>query len=177
MVIEGHQINEAQTLKTHTLVIGSGAGGGVASYHIATAGFDTIVLEEGGYFQAKDFNQREEDMMPAIYRSKGQQLTTDGMINVFQGSAFGGSTLVNTADATPIEPEVLEHWHAHHGITEYTQESLAPSYKRVYKQANVSKIDTNLINRNNGILLETADKLGIKSGVFETNRKNCIGSS
>ncbi|SIQ60322.1 GMC family oxidoreductase N-terminal domain-containing protein [Marinobacterium stanieri] len=176
MIIQGHEIFAPLKLKTHSVVVGSGAGGGVAAYHMAAAGLETVVLEEGGYFQAKDFNQREEDMMPALYRSKGQQTTTDGMIYVWQGSTFGGSTVINTADATPIEAEVLHHWQQKFGLSELTEDNLAASYKRVYKMLNVHRLEDQILNANNKLLLETANRLGYKAGVFESNRKNCVGS-
>lgn len=176
MFIEGHQVTKPLQLKTHSVVVGSGAGGGVAAYHLAAAGVDTIVLEEGGHFKAKDFNQREEDMYPALYRAGGQQWTTDGMVNVLQGSVLGGGTVINAADVTPIEPEVLWHWQKHFGITDITERSLESSYQRIRKQLEVQSPPDYLINRNNSVILETANKLGYKAGVFDTNRKNCIGS-
>ncbi|GGO78967.1 GMC family oxidoreductase [Marinobacterium nitratireducens] len=176
MIIQGQEIFSPVNLKTHTVVVGSGSGGGVAAYHMASAGLDTIVLEEGGYFQAKDFNQREEDMMSVLYRAGGNQTTSDGMIGVFQGSAFGGSTLVNTADATPIEHEVLLHWQQHFGLDQLTEEALAASYERVYAMTNVHRLEDRILNRNNLLLVETAKRLGYKAGVFDSNRKNCIGS-
>ncbi|GAA0687776.1 GMC family oxidoreductase [Marinobacterium maritimum] len=176
MIIQGHEIFAPLKLNTHSVVVGSGAGGGVAAYHMASAGFETVVLEEGGYFQAKDFNQREEDMMPALYRGAGRQTTTDGMIYVWQGSTFGGSTVINTADATPIEAEVLHHWQQKFGLSELTEDNLAASYERVYKMLNVHRLEEKILNRNNKVLLETANRLGYKAGVFNSNRKNCIGS-
>ena len=62
MIVQGHDITGPRSLRTHTLVVGSGSGGGVAAYHLAEAGVDTIVVEEGGYHVASEFNQREEDM-------------------------------------------------------------------------------------------------------------------
>ena len=176
MIYEGHQITKALNLTTHTLVIGSGAGGGVVSYHLAKAGVKTIVLEEGGRFQAKDMTQREEEMYPQLYRAGGQQTTSDGQINVMQGSAFGGSTLINAADVTPIEPEVLLHWQKQHGITDITEEKLAPSYARIRKQIGAAKIEQNLINNNNNLIIDAAKKQNLKAGIFDTNRENCIGS-
>ncbi len=176
MIIQGHEIQSPLKVKTHSVVVGSGAGGGVAAYKLAEAGVDTVVLEEGGYYQAKDFNQREEDMMPALYRSAGRQTTTDGLIYVWQGSAFGGSTVINTADATPIEPEVLHHWQQHFGLDQLTEAALAASYERVYRDLNVHRLEDYILNRNNNVLLETAQRLGYKAGVFNSNRKGCIGS-
>jgi len=176
LIIQGHQITKELNLKTHSVVVGSGAGGGVAAFHLAEAGVETVVLEEGGYFQARDFTQREDEMIAKLYRSGGQQKTLDGMISVLQGSAFGGTTLINTSDVTPIYPGVLEHWKKHFGIDEVTQEQLNESQKRVFEILQAERVPQPLINRNNDIISTTAKKLGYKSVVFNHNRQNCVGS-
>jgi choline dehydrogenase-like flavoprotein len=176
MIVQGHEIAGPRSLRTHTLVVGSGSGGGVAAYHLAEAGVDTIVVEEGGYHVASEFNQREEDMYPMLYRSGGQQMTSDGMISVMQGSCYGGGTVINVSDAFDIPSEVLAHWQRAYGTTEWTEKSLEASYARVHRHVNVRRINKSLLNRNNGLLLETAQKLGWSAEVMHSNRKGCIGS-
>ncbi len=176
MIVQGHEITSARSLRTHTVVVGSGAGGGVAAYHLAEHGVDTIVVEEGGYHVAREFNQREEDMYPMLYRSAGQQPTSDGMVNVMQGSCYGGGTVINTSDAFDIPPEVLAHWQRLVGSSEWTEKSLADSYARVHRNVNVKRVMKSLVNRNNGMLLETARKLGWSAEVMHSNRKGCVGS-
>ncbi len=101
MIVEGSPLQTPVALRTHTLVIGSGAGGAVVAHGLAMAGVDTVVVEEGGYFLARDMTQRDDEMLPALYRDAGQQRTRDGLINVLQGSCYGGSTVVNAADCEP----------------------------------------------------------------------------
>jgi choline dehydrogenase-like flavoprotein len=176
MIIQGHEITNERSLSTHTVVVGSGSGGGVAAFHLAEAGVDTIVIEEGGYHVASEFNQREEDMWPMLYRAGGQQMTSDGMISVLQGSCYGGGTVINTSDALPIPEEVLAHWRRLVGTTEWTGKSLEESYRRVYEYQNVKRNNKSLINRNNGLLLETAKKMGWTADIMHSNRKGCVGS-
>ena len=176
MIVQGHEITEKRALSTHTVVVGSGSGGGVAAFHLADAGVDTIVIEEGGYHVASEFNQREEDMFPMLYRNGGQQATSDGMINVMQGSCYGGGTVINTSDMVPIPPEVLAHWQKLTGITQWTEKSLEESIKRVNGFLNVKRVNKSLVNRNNSLLMESSRKLGWKSHVMESNRKGCVGS-
>ena len=109
MIVQGHEITQTLTRKAHTVVVGSGSGGAVVAHRLATAGVEVVVLEEGGYFTKKDFTQRENQMFPALYRAGAQQMSDDGLINVLQGSCFGGSTVINTADCVPIPPEMFEH--------------------------------------------------------------------
>jgi len=176
MIVQGHEVATERTLRTHTVVVGSGSGGGVAAFHLAEAGVDTIVVEEGGYHVASEFNQREEDMYPMLYRSSGQQTSSDGMINVMQGSCYGGGTVINTSDCVPIPSDVLAHWRRLVGVTDWTEKNLEDSYRRVYGFINVKRNNKSLVNRNNGMLAEAADKLGWKSHVMESNRKGCVGS-
>jgi choline dehydrogenase-like flavoprotein len=176
MIVQGFQVTKPLALETHTVVVGSGSGGGVAAYHIAAAGFDTIVIEEGGHHVASEFNQREQDMYPMLYRDAGEQMTSDGMINVMQGSCYGGGTVINTSDCVPIPGEVLAHWRQIVGTRDVTEASLEDSYKRVREHLNVRPNRKGILNRNNLLLMETAQKLGWQAGVMESNRKGCVGS-
>ena len=176
MIVQGHEITGPRSLRTHTLVVGSGSGGGVAAYRLAEAGVDTIVVEEGGHHVAAEFNQREEDMYPMLYRSGGQQMTSDGMISVMQGSCYGGGTVINVSDAFDIPTEVLAHWQRTYGTKEWTEKSLEASYARVHRDLNVKRINKSLVNRNNGLLLEAAQKLNWSAEVMHSNRKGCVGS-
>ncbi len=176
MIVQGHEITSERSLSTHTVVVGSGSGGGVAAFHLAEAGVETIVIEEGGYHVASEFNQREEDMWPMLYRAGGQQMSHDGMINVLQGSCYGGGTVINVSDAFDIPSEVLAHWQKLVGTNEWTEKSLEESYERVHRNVNVKRINKSLLNRNNGMLLETAKKLGWSAEIMHSNRKGCVGS-
>jgi choline dehydrogenase-like flavoprotein len=176
MIVQGFEIDRARALRTHTVVVGSGPGGGVAAYHIAAAGFDTIVVEEGGYHVAREFNQREEDMQPMLYRNGCQQTTSDGLVNVMQGSCYGGGSVINDSDCVPIPGVVLAHWQKLVGTKEITEAGLEDSYKRVRDHLNVRRNNRSLVNRNNLLLMEAAQKLGWKAEVLESNRKGCVGS-
>lgn len=175
MIVEGRDLHTRVSLRTHTLVVGSGSGGAVVAYGLATAGVETVVVEEGGYFQARDMTQRDDQMIPALYRDRGQQLSSDGLINVLQGSCFGGSTVINTADCEPTPEPVYEFWRRRHGL-DLDRRELADSEARVLEMLGVRPIDASQVNRNNAIVLDGARKLGWKAGVFANNRRDCIGS-
>ena len=116
MIAQGADLRAPVARRTHTLVVGSGAGGAVVAHALATAGVETVVAEEGGWFQARDMSQRDDEMLPALYRGRAQQHTADGMINVLQGSCFGGSTVINSADCEPTPEPVYDHWRDRHGL-------------------------------------------------------------
>jgi choline dehydrogenase-like flavoprotein len=84
--------------------------------------------------------------------------------------------VINTSDCVPIPPEVLAHWQRAYGTKEVTEASLADSYARVRKHLNVRPNSKRVLNRNNLLLMEAAQKLGWKTGVLESNRKGCAAS-
>jgi len=175
VILEGAALRAPVARRVDTLVVGSGAGGAVVAHGLASAGVETVVVEEGGRFQARDMTQRDDEMLPALYRDRGQQLTRDRMINVLQGSCFGGSTVVNTADCEPTPEPVYEHWRRHHGL-DLDRGELADSQQRVFAMLGVAPIPASQLNRNNGLLLEAARRLGWKAGTFLNNRAGCTGS-
>lgn len=176
MIVQGHEITQTLARKAHTVIVGSGSGGAVVAHGLATAGVEVVVLEEGGYFTKKDFTQREDQMFPALYRAGAQQMSDDGLINVLQGSCFGGSTVINTADCVPIPPEVFEHWKGLVGITELDAARVEDSVKRVFDMLRVNRISRDRVNANNAIMLDAGPKFGMKSGTFDNNRVDCVGS-
>lgn len=175
MIVQGHELTRPLERHAHTVVVGSGAGGAVVARILAEAGVEVVVLEEGGYFRAPDFTQREDEMMAALFRARGFQMTDDGLINVLQGSCFGGSTVINMSDCVPTPPEVYAHWRRLLGLA-LDERELAASEARVMAALRVNPIQDAQVNRNNATLLEGAERLGLRSGVFRHNRVGCIGS-
>ncbi len=176
MIVEGAQLTAPLAVRTHTLVIGSGAGGAVVAAILAEAGVETVVLEEGGRFQAQDFTQRDDEMFPALYREHGAQLTADGLVTVLQGSCFGGSTVINMADCEPTPPEVYAHWQRLLGLTEIDERTLEASQQRVMTALGVNQIQPEQVNANNAAVLRGAERLGLGHGVFRHNRSGCKAS-
>ncbi len=175
MIKVGRDVTSALKDRAEVCVIGSGSGGAVVAALLAESGKDVVVLEEGGNFTARDFTGREGEMYPLLYRDGGGQFSADGGVNVLQGRAVGGSTVINAADCTRIPPEVLEHWGTVHDVEGVNEETLRDSYARVERALGVTDILEGQINRNNSLLLEGATKLSMKGGTFRTNRTGCAG--
>jgi len=175
MIVAGREQSGPVSLRTHTLVVGSGSGGAPVAHALATAGVDVLVVEEGPHYLGRDMTQRDDEMMPALYRARGQQPTADGLVNVLQGSCVGGSTVINAADCEPTPEPVLEHWRRRFGL-DLDAGELAEAQARVFAMLGVRPILDAQINRNNGLLAEGARRLGWKTGAFLHNREGCIGS-
>ena len=57
-------------------IVGSGAAGAVLAKELAESGKKVVFLERGGYYEGKDMNQRELDMMPLFGKMEASILMT-----------------------------------------------------------------------------------------------------
>ncbi|HKM75524.1 MAG TPA: GMC family oxidoreductase, partial [Candidatus Bathyarchaeia archaeon] len=87
-----------------------GAAGAILAKKLSDAGRSVVLLEKGGYFEGEDMNQRDEDMMPLLWKNSGFNFTDDIRIAIAQGSCLGGSTVINDAVCFPI-PEITRTQH------------------------------------------------------------------
>ena len=79
-----------QELTCDVVVVGSGAGGGVAAAELARAGLDVVVLEKGGYLAERDFSHTEGDAYRDLYLYAMTLTTDDLACRIVAGSALGG---------------------------------------------------------------------------------------
>jgi choline dehydrogenase-like flavoprotein len=176
MIRRGTDVSGGFTLRTDVCVIGSGAGGGVATGILAELGREVVVLEEGPAVTKADFNQRDGDMYPLLYRDGGNQTTVDGGISVVQGRAVGGSTVVNMADVVPIPREIAEYWRDHHGLSRYSIERILEVGEACAQALGTNTIPEPSLNRNNALLLQGGRAIGLDGGTFRHNRVGCVGA-
>jgi choline dehydrogenase-like flavoprotein len=98
------------TLSCDAVVIGSGAGGGVAAGELAAAGLDVIVLEKGGYYHEPDFSQREIEMYRRLYLDAATTATLDQGVVILAGSCLGGGTVVNYTTSFRTPDAIRAEW-------------------------------------------------------------------
>ncbi len=163
-------------LSTEICVIGSGAGGGLAAGYLAEAGHEVLLVEEGAQVKAAQMTQREEQMLPLLYRDGGNQFSADGGVAVLQGRALGGSTVINMADVVPIPEGVLAHWAQTYGVDRFSPAQWGKAAAIAAQAIGANRIQAHELNRNAQLLLEGGRALGISGDAFEHNRVGCIGS-
>ena len=154
-------------------VIGSGAGGAHAAYALAQAWGDGVTLFEAGkHLRAKDFTQLESEMIPALYASAGTQASEDGSIGLLQGSAVGGSTVINDALCFRPPPEITKRWAAY-GV-EIDPSGLSLLVDEVEALLNVQRIPKEMINRANYLVGLGAARLGWAGERLHHNATGCL---
>ena len=158
------------------VVVGTGAGGGMLIADAARAGLSVIAVEEGAYRTAKDFNQREREMLSALFQDQGGRATVDGGVAVLQGRGVGGSTIHNTNLCKRAPDPILEHWASEYGLDGWRPAEMAADFAAVEERLHVSPIEPERVNRNNDVLLRGMKALGWRGGLLHHNRRGCVGS-
>ena len=173
MVIRGRDLEEDVSLRVDAVVIGTGAGGGMALRELARAGMKVVALEEGGFFRPGDFSQREDEMIPLLFQDAGGRTSRDLAIRILQGRGVGGSTLHNTNLCKRTPDEILDLWRDRYAVSGCGPNEMRATFERVEKDLSVSEIPAALRNANNEVLEAGARELGWKSGPLKHNRVGC----
>ncbi|MBZ0251697.1 MAG: GMC family oxidoreductase N-terminal domain-containing protein, partial [Candidatus Methylomirabilis sp.] len=156
------------------VVVGSGGGGGPFAYKMAEAGKSVVILEAGGYYAAKDFTEREEDMTKLLYVEGGAYGPEDGSITLYQGKCVGGSTVINAMICFRPPERVLDLWAREHGVTGMTMQDLLPSIEEVERIVSAHVNEPHEINAANQLLMRGAGKLGWHQAPLTRNVKDCV---
>ncbi len=156
---------DGETLEADVVVIGSGAGGGVAAATFARSGRRVVVLEAGGAYGAADFTQRETSI-PNLYLEGGLASSQDLGLIVLAGAALGGGTTINWSTSFRLPPRIAAEWEAESGIEGLGAE-LAPHYDALEAELQLAPCERH--NPNNSILLEGCRTLGLTVGEMPRN--------
>ncbi|HZV78289.1 MAG TPA: GMC family oxidoreductase, partial [Candidatus Binatus sp.] len=156
-------------LQADAVVVGSGAGGGVAAALLAASGKRVIVLEAGPRAERADFNQLEADSMSRFYLDHALAATDDLGVVLLAGACVGGGTTINWCTSLRLADAVAAQWKQASGGIDFGS-ALAPHYEAVSKRLEL--ISTNEHNANNAALVRGAQALGWH---FAANPKNAVG--
>ncbi len=162
-----------QDIDADVVIIGSGAGGGVAAAEFAAVGKSVIVLEKGGYNNEANFTLQEAQAMPELYLKRGMLSSKDLAISVLAGSTLGGGTTVNWTTSLRTPADVLEEWEQRSGLMgRFTGSQLQESFAAVERRVHVNT-DNSEHNRQNQLLADGCTNLGYHAGVLPRNAVDC----
>ncbi len=176
-VFTRHDIHGDTVLDCDVVVIGSGSGGAPIAAELAEAGFDVVVLEEGSYYQTRDFTADTSAMVRQLYRDGGASMAIGNPPILFQeGKAVGGSTVINGGMSWRTPDEILARWVRESGL-DTTPKQLEPYFERVEKRIHVAPMDDDAIGRDNWLLKKGADAKGWNIIGNMRNQAHCVGSN
>lgn len=100
------------------VVVGSGAGGGVAAGELAARGRRVLLLEAGTHQTAADFTRFEAKAAHELWwPSRRATIGTGGSILLLAGRCVGGGTTINTKVALRAHARDVAKWYPASGLT------------------------------------------------------------
>jgi choline dehydrogenase-like flavoprotein len=159
------EARDGERLRADVVVIGSGAGGGVAASTFARAGKSVVVLEAGAAFDANAFTQRELAMSD-LYLDAGLTSTHDLGVAILAGATLGGGTTVNWCTSFALDERVAAEWERESGIAALGSE-LAPQYAVLGERLDLQPLEHH--NRNNRCIVDGARALGLHADAMPRN--------
>jgi choline dehydrogenase-like flavoprotein len=166
-------MTKAVTETVDVCIVGSGAAGAILAWELSDRGHSVILLEKGGYRTRDMMTQREDEMMPVLYKNGGFLFAVPSGIAIAQGMCVGGSTVINDAVCFRAPNTVLEWWTDQHKVEGVTSSDLDGYYSKVEKRIHVSEVQPWELNENNKVLQRGAASLGWEAGPNLRNCRNC----
>lgn len=159
-------------IECDVVVVGSGAGGGVAAFELVKQGYKVCLIEEGSLRTSEHFNMMEGEAYSKLYQDCGSRQTKDKGISILQGKTVGGGTTVNWTTSFRLPKSVFNHWTNHFSFPDDLHTNLQPVFSEIESEFNISPWETPP-NENNQVLLDGLKKQNYEFGVISRNVKDC----
>ena len=165
------------SLDADVCVIGSGAGGALAAMSLAQAGRSVVMIEEGDFFEAKDFGQDAMTMTKMLYREAGSGVTLGWPpILVPLGCCVGGTTVINSGTCFRTPAKVFYWWRERYGLSRWSPERMEPYYRRVEELLEVTQPKDEVQGASGRIFARGSKRLGAQLQPLARNAPGCTGS-
>lgn len=149
---------ENSTLEADVVIVGTGAGGGVAAEMLTAAGFNVLMVEAGSLQSSTDFTMQERNAYPEMYQQAAAMRTKDKAIGIFQGRTVGGSTTINWTTSIRTPEPTLDYWASAKSVQGLSPAQLQPWFEQMEQRLSIAPWPVPP-NPNNRILKEGCQKL------------------
>jgi choline dehydrogenase-like flavoprotein len=175
MIIQGTAVSGDVRERADVVVVGTGAGGATLAGYLAARGWDVVMLEQGGFFRAEDFSQKEDEALSAFNGRRGMDATVDNAFFLNYAEAVGGTTVHYWGDSFRTPPDRLELWRARSGLDWAHPSELDPHFDAIEAALGIHITEEALFNDNNKLVRKGCDALGWHGDAVPTARVDCIG--
>ncbi len=166
------QAEPIKRIECDVVIVGSGAGGGIAAEILSRSGVNVLIVEEGPLKTASDFKMQEKEAYAELYQEVAGRQTLDKGIQILQGRSVGGSTTVNWTSSFRTPQQTLDYWQNEFSIRGLSSAELSPWFEWVEQRLKISKWPVPP-NKNNQLLADGATQLGWGYAVIPRNVYGC----
>ncbi|GBF98468.1 long-chain-alcohol oxidase-like [Raphidocelis subcapitata] len=165
----------AAVLSADAVVVGSGAGGGVAAAQLAAAGLRVVVIEKGSWKRMADLTLLESESTQEMFERGAFLTTDDGGMSILAGATMGGGTKINWCASLRTPDHVRREWADRHGLPAFATPAYDSSLDAVLSRLGVQ--ETTRLNGNNGALFDGLCELGADARQLPRNCRSdeCSG--
>ncbi len=159
------------------VVVGSGAGGGVAAVTLARSGASVAVVEAGAWRDPADYPRSVYGSMRDLMDDWGAQVTMGRALwPIVQARTMGGTTVINSAICVRTPDDIFTQWQTEHGIAGLRDRVLA-AQERLEKEMHVEQVPQASRGRSNLLAKKGADALAWgDSHWIHRYAKDCAGT-
>ncbi|MFZ5757540.1 MAG: GMC family oxidoreductase N-terminal domain-containing protein [Pseudomonadota bacterium] len=170
------EVGEDQELECDVVVIGTGAGGAAAAHELAGRGLAVVLVEEGRYYDRRDFNGKLTEVIPRLYRAMGATAAFgNNIIPIPIGRNVGGTTTINSGTCLRTPDSTLAAWRAE-GLSEFTPENMAPYFELVEDVLKVQPAEPKYVGEIGNVIATGARRIGMKEmRPLTRNAEGCDG--
>lgn len=161
---------------TDVVVVGSGAGGAPAAALLRDAGYDVMLLEEGGLHRTESFRTDPISSLQRLYRDAGTSSIMGRPPILFaEGRCVGGSTTINGGMSWPTPERVLAQWDEDFRLEATSAAAMAPYFERAQDMLHVEYQNPDTLGRNDELFVAGARKLGWRIEDNPRDMHRCVG--
>ena len=172
-LINGNDFNANEQIETKYLIVGSGAGGAVASYLLNKHDHNTLVIEEGNISEHKDAPELSSNL--SKWRNSGiiPIFAGSNIISYAEGSCVGGSTEINGALMWRTPDKILDEWRSKYELEDLSPKIMSKYFEEYENRMSIGYQDEEGSNNSSKKLLEIATNLKWSTERVKRAQKGC----
>ena len=171
------QNNDVKDIDCDYLVVGSGAGGSVASYELSMKKKDVLLIEEGKFFEINKFKGSFKNSLQAWRNGGFTPVIGSPSFGYGEGMSLGGSTYINGGLIWRTPKHILEKWNQSQ-IEGYDYFNLTRHFLKIEKMLNVvTENNLDKLNESSKIIHNYCINNNVKSVYVPRAVKNCSRSN
>lgn len=175
-IFEYRDLTTSADVSTEVCVIGSGCGGATVAMRLAEMGHDVVILERGGYYPTRTFDQDELNMNGRISDNRSFKTASDNATVLLSGHNVGGASVHYWADSYRTPEDRLELWAERYGITGHGSVDLAAPWDAITESLSIAPAPESYFNRMNALVRDGSRRLGWRGSSVPGARRGCQGS-